>query len=106
MAHRGPFETLLTASALALVATFACYGTDVVKPPEGPGTSYPCGVRGVECGGKPLMCCPEKHICGFDGAFSRCAAGYCCYDGDDWPAAAGPDAGPRFSPPRQTPAAR
>ena len=69
-----------------LAAMFvACYGTDVVKPPEGPGTAYPCGLRGVSCGGKPLMCCPQNHICGFNGPGSRCTAGYCCYDGDDWP---------------------
>ena len=67
--------------AFALIVS--CYGTDVIKPPEGPGTSYPCGIRGVVCARR--MCCPENHICGFDGPGSRCSPGACCYDGDHWP---------------------
>ena len=72
------------------ILVVACYGTDVVKPPEGPNTAYPCGVRGVVCPNS--RCCPEDHICGFDGFGSRCAPNYCCYDGDHWPAMGSPDA--------------
>lgn len=56
-----------------------------IHPPEGPGTSYPCGVWGVEC---PIdgTCCPYKHQCGgHRGYFTTCPAGFCCYEGDDWP---------------------
>lgn len=76
---------------------FACNGT--LNPPEGPGTEYPCGVRGVVCTTTPLACCPENHICGFAGGFSRCEPGYCCFDGDSDPHRATPDAGPLASHP-------
>lgn len=61
----------------------ACYGSDVTKPAEGKGTSYPCGVWGVEC--RTGGCCPWAHICGDsvgNGRFNRCEDGYCCQDGD------------------------
>lgn len=63
----------------------ACNG--LTAPPTGSGTEYPCGVWGVECssGENATMCCPQNHICGYDGAFSRCPKDMCCYDGDDWP---------------------
>lgn len=76
--------TFLIWIATGLVCFFslhACYGTDVTKPPEGKGTSYPCGVWGVECsdGG----CCPWAHVCGVAGdPWRRCEVGYCCADGD------------------------
>lgn len=63
----------------------ACNG--LVNPPTGPNTEYPCGIWGVECSIKSTgsMCCPQNHICGFNGEFSRCPEGMCCYDGDHWP---------------------
>jgi hypothetical protein len=55
-----------------------------LHPSEGPGTSYPCGVWGVEC--LEGTCCPYKHECGgHRGYFTTCPEGYCCYTGDDWP---------------------
>lgn len=67
----------------ALGAVFACHGT--LNPPTGPNTSYPCGIGGVECGGR--MCCPPDHVCGGPdrAGFIRCESGYCCYDGPKWP---------------------
>lgn len=59
--------------------TFSCHG--LLTPETGPGTAYPCGIGGVECGGG--ACCPEYHVCGYDGPWSRCEPGYCCYDGPD-----------------------
>lgn len=76
--------------AAAAAAWIACNG--LTSPPVGPHTEYPCGVWGVVChqdkNGDSAMCCPQDHICGFDGPFSRCGAGLCCYDGDHWPSAA------------------
>lgn len=76
-----------------MVVLVAC-NSPVIKPPEGPGTEYPCGVHGKSCGDH--MCCGEYDVCGSTGAFSRCPEGYCCYDGPpNWPGvgAAYPDAG-------------
>jgi hypothetical protein len=83
---------------MALVLVDGCRGSDVVNPPEGPNTSYPCGVWGVECSNG--ACCPWAHICGVEGdPWRRCAVGYCCYDGDPLFSGAGPDAG--FAPLKQ-----
>jgi len=69
----------------SFIVAIACNG--FVTPPTGPNTEYPCGVWGVECEktAKGSMCCPQNHICGYDGQFSRCPSGTCCYDGDHWP---------------------
>lgn len=110
MKHTTAFRLVLTylLGAVAALLMHACYGSDVVKPPEGPGTEYPCGVWGVACTTtKPIQCCPPKHICGYAGGFSRCEPGYCCYDGDDWPANASADAAASVHPSvRQTPASQ
>jgi hypothetical protein len=81
----------LVAGVLALL--LACHG--LTTPPTGPGTEYPCGLHGVVCSQseKRAVCCPQNHICGSEGGFSRCTAGDCCYDGDDWPAGASRDDG-------------
>lgn len=86
---------ILSAFIVGIFTFTACYGSDVITPPTGPGTEYPCGVWGVECShdAKGSMCCPQDHICGTTGPFSQCTPGYCCYDGDHWPLAAR-DAGP------------
>ena len=76
---------ILGCIGILVLLVIAC---KTIIPPYGPGTEYPCGLRGVECGGD--FCCPENHICGFAGAFSRCEPGYCCYDG---PPSAKQDAG-------------
>ena len=73
-----------------------------IHPPEGKGTSYPCGVWGVEC--IEGTCCPYKHDCGgHKGYFTTCPEGYCCYTGDDdWPSVgAGADAGASETPHRK-----
>ena len=78
----------LTVFSAIVFILIACNGT--LNPPSGPDTAYPCGIRGVSCGGG--ACCPEAHVCGYDGPWARCEAGYCCYDGPHWPGA-GRDAG-------------
>lgn len=79
--HTPSARAAILAFSFAVAGIVAsCYGSDVVHPKEGPGTSYPCGVWGVECGGG--TCCPWAHTCGYDAPGSRCTPGYCCYDGD------------------------
>jgi hypothetical protein len=86
---------LLSLFAGVLLLAFACHG--ILTPPTGPDTPYPCGIRGVTC--QEGACCPENHLCGFDGPFSRCPEGYCCYDGPHWPYSATPDGGGDASAP-------
>jgi hypothetical protein len=94
---RTPVGGLFAWCALVVLVSYSCHGSDVVKPPEGPGTSYPCGVWGVSCGNG--SCCPWAHICGLEGdAWRRCSVGYCCADGDPF-YGAGADAG-AVGPPR------
>lgn len=58
-----------------LLALGACIG--MIRPPEGPGTDYPCGISNVSCGNH--MCCDAPTtVCG--GPFTGCAAGMCCVD--------------------------
>lgn len=66
----------LLALLLALALLVACA---TLTPPQGPGTEYPCGLRGLSCGSG--LCCWEGDVCGSDAPFSRCPAGYCCADG-------------------------
>lgn len=66
---------LRAALQVALVTLLACA---VLTPAEGPGTEYPCGVRGVECA--DLMCCEEGEVCGGQ-PFEGCPAGACCFVG-------------------------
>ena len=63
-------------------ASGACR-SDLLHPAEGPGTSYPCGIRGVECSNG--TCCPYQHECSEPGKgfFNTCPVGYCCYIGPD-----------------------
>lgn len=72
---------VLVIACAALVALVACSTPAVLTPKTGPGTSYPCGVGGVECPGH--MCCGEGETCG--GAFPAvgCPAGQCCFVGYD-----------------------
>ncbi len=66
--------------AAAVAVSFACEGP-ASRPPEGPGTAWPCGYQGVEC--PDHMCCPRFHVCGHAtayGYFNRCEPGYCCAD--------------------------
>lgn len=78
--------------ACLIIVIVACNG--LTNPPTGPGTEYPCGVWGVTCSvsSANAMCCAEGEICGYDGAFSRCPAGSCCYEGGEW-LTASPDGG-------------
>jgi hypothetical protein len=80
-------KRLLVAIALvAAVVVTSCRGSDIINPPTGPGTVYPCGVWGIEC--PDHSCCPQGHICGgYRGNFTTCPEGYCCYRGDPWPGA-------------------
>lgn len=59
---------------------------ETTKPPEGPGTAYPCGIWGVECP-DGVACCPYNHECGgFKGEyFETCPKDYCCAVNDNWP---------------------
>ncbi len=66
----------------------SCGSNSILTPPVGPNTDYPCGVQGQVCNDQ--MCCGLDDICGFDGPGSRCPAGYCCYDGPNWPLGAAP----------------
>lgn len=77
---------LLAVSSWLLVglATISSCGeaASVLRPPEGPGTSYPCGIGGVECSNG--ACCPGAHVCGVEGdPWRRCEPGFCCYEGHD-----------------------
>ena len=74
---------LLGGVAFALALTGACGPT--THPLVGPDTAWPCGLHGKSCGNH--LCCGENDVCGFDGPFSRCEPGYCCYDGPHWPGA-------------------
>lgn len=66
--------------SLTIIVLAACVGpATTVK--TGPGTAYPCGVYGHSCGNH--MCCSNRDDCGFDGPFSNCPAGYCCFAGTD-----------------------
>ena len=68
----------VVAMITVVVVAFACSAT---KPPEGPGTEYPCGIHGISCPGH--MCCWEGDVCGFEGEGSRCPADMCCWEGKD-----------------------
>jgi hypothetical protein len=59
-----------------LAFAVACSAT---KPPEGPGTEYPCGIRGISCGNH--MCCWEGDVCGSEKPGSTCPDGMCCWVG-------------------------
>lgn len=87
---------VIVAVGVAISLPLACHGSDVVNPPTGPNTSYPCGVWGVEC--RAGGCCPWAHICGDSkgyGRFNRCPDGYCCKDADPlYGAGDAGDAGP------------
>ena len=84
---RGRLISFLSAAALIAVAASSCRHEE----PEGPNTSYPCGVWGVACGNG--ACCPWAHVCGVEGdPWRRCEVGYCCASGDPF-YGAGPDAG-------------
>lgn len=93
------FLALLGWALVIASIAFACHGSDIVSPASGKGTSYPCGVWGVEC--RTGGCCPWAHICGDSvgyGRFNRCEDGYCCQDGDPLYGASadgGVEAGPR-----------
>lgn len=63
---------------VTMVATVAILACDVVNPPSGPGTEYPCGIQGKVCPNS--MCCWRGDDCGGD---IGCPAGYCCFNGDD-----------------------
>ncbi len=70
---------------IAVVMTILAACGPTTNPPTGPNTSWPCGIHGRSCGNG--MCCETNDVCGFDGPFSRCEAGYCCFDGPHWPGA-------------------
>lgn len=78
ISHLAPLALYLVVMATLV---YACRGSDVVNPAEGPNTSYPCGVWGVECGNG--ACCPWAHTCGVEkDPWRRCEVGYCCADRD------------------------
>ena len=70
----------LGTALVAVIIAIACGPAS--RPPEGPGTEWPCGHWGVQC--LNGACCPWAHICGGPNAagFQRCEPGYCCFDGD------------------------
>jgi hypothetical protein len=78
------FGKLYAAGVAALVLAAALGGCStpaiLVSPPTGPGTEWPCGLRGVVCGGG--MCCWSGDVCGGK-PFSGCPAASCCFVGDD-----------------------
>lgn len=91
----------LFASLVMIVVVVSCR-SDLLTPPTGPNTSYPCGIGGVQC--SDGLCCPPNNECGWkEGNFGTCPIGYCCYlGGDDWPGAK-PDGGrpmKKATPPR------
>ncbi len=65
---------LVIAFAASLVSLLAC---EITKPPEGPGTEYPCGIHGLSWGNH--MCCWEGDECNVP----TCPAGMCCWVGKD-----------------------
>ncbi len=76
---RAAIGIVVSAIALALAISAACGPAS--RPAEGPGTSYPCGVWGVECSNG--ACCPWAHVCGVEGdPYRRCEVGYCCAEAD------------------------
>lgn len=64
---------VVTAASLLALA-LACEGP-ATKPAEGPGTEYPCGIRGVSCGNH--MCCWEGDECNVP----SCPKDMCCWVG-------------------------
>lgn len=90
----------LSTALFALIAIVLACGP-ASRPPEGPGTDWPCGRWEVQCPNG--SCCPWAHICGGpDGAgFQRCEPGHCCFDGDPMYGAGGSkDPVPQRPPPR------
>jgi hypothetical protein len=69
-------------AALTSLLIASCYPGSIINPKTGPGTEWPCGLHGIECGNH--TCCDDHDICGSAG--TRCPEGFCCYDGDNWPA--------------------
>lgn len=69
---------------LFAIAT-VCACSQAVPNPVSP--DYPCGTRSHVCSKNPLMCCWNSEVCGGP-VGTGCPAGYCCYIGDDYGAAA------------------
>lgn len=55
----------------------ACTVPRELTPPTGPGTSYPCGVGGVECRTQHT-CCSGVETCGGEPGSVGCPPGACC----------------------------
>jgi len=73
---------IFTVLALLVVTVGASCATPAdLLPPVGPGTQYPCGVRGVVCSGG--TCCFEGDVCGSADRHASCPAGQCCFEGGD-----------------------
>lgn len=71
---------LVAVSIFTSICVWACGPT--IHPPTGPGTEYPCGIQGKSCDPvAPGACCSLDEDCGYDGPWSTCPAGYCCYNG-------------------------
>lgn len=66
--------SLLVAGALVIIS---CQ-QEILSPPQGPGTSYPCGYNGLDCGDG--TCCSEGDVCG-GSAWSGCPKDMCCFAG-------------------------
>lgn len=87
---------LVTAAIFGLLVVLACEGP-ATKPPEGPGTEYPCGIRGISCHNG--NCCWIGEECNVP----TCPEGMCCYVGDETTLGSSgkghPVVGEQFSPP-------
>jgi hypothetical protein len=64
---------------LTAIVVVSCQES-VTTPPQGPGTEFPCGYRGVDCGDE--TCCYEGDVCG-GAPFTGCPADTCCFTGED-----------------------
>lgn len=72
-------KRLLFVLALLAGCTFtACATPSILVPKSGPGTPYPCGLRGRSCGNG--YCCNWNEQCGRYG--TNCPEGMCCYVGE------------------------
>lgn len=67
---------ILSALTFAAVIIAACGPFQNPPSPE-----YPCGPKGIVCANH--MCCWRGDVCGYDGPWSRCPAGQCCFEGED-----------------------
>lgn len=62
-----------------VIGLFGFGACDVITPPSGPGTAYPCGLHGHSCGNG--YCCADGEECG--NLSKTCPADSCCWYGDD-----------------------